>query len=293
MQITLGPLLYYWPRETTLAFYQAVAASAVDRVYLGETVCTKRRELTAADYLAVADMLQQAGKEVVLSTLALISDAAELDQLEPLLQSGMLIEANDIGVVQRCRELGRSFVAGPALNVYNKATIEVLLNAGMVRWLPPVELPRQQLATLLSDCETAGLRDRFEVELFTWGYLPLAYSARCFTARSENRPKDACKKCCINYPEGRTVVSQDSTELLRLNGIQSQSAKRQNLLAELGNWHGLIDGVRLSLSTPDLAPIELARQQRQQPQPLALSSDECNGYWFGEAGMSAVAPLGQ
>lgn len=288
MQLTLGPLLYYWPRPTTLAFYQQLATSPIDRVYLGETICTKRKELSAADYLQLADELQQAGKEVVLSTLALISDRAELDQLEPLLASGMLIEANDLGVVQRCHELGRPFVAGPALNVYNIDTLQVLLETGMVRWVPPVELPRRQLALLLSQAEERGLRQRFEVELFGWGYLPLAYSARCFTARSENRPKDRCEKCCIHYPEGRVVTAQDGTALLRLNGIQTQSAKRSNLLAEMDSWRGAIDGVRLSLSEPDLAIIAAAATHRQTPGSWPLADDECNGYWLGEAGMQRL-----
>ncbi len=288
MKYALGPLLYFWNKTDTQAFYDAARHSEADIVYLGETVCSKRRELKLGDWLELAHGLRQAGKEVVLSTLALISDRAELDQLEPLLASGMLIEANDLGVVQRSHELGRPFVAGPALNVYNIDTLQVLLEAGMVRWVPPVELPRRQLALLLSQAEERGLRQRFEVELFGWGYLPLAYSARCFTARSENRPKDRCEKCCINYPEGRVVTAQDGTDLLRLNGIQTQSAKRANLLPELNSWRGEIEGVRLSLAQPDTAIIAAAAAQRQHPAAWPLTADECNGYWLGEAGMQRL-----
>jgi hypothetical protein len=35
MRLALEPISYYWPRETVLAFYRAVALSAVDVVYLG------------------------------------------------------------------------------------------------------------------------------------------------------------------------------------------------------------------------------------------------------------------
>jgi collagenase-like PrtC family protease len=45
MKIALGPLQYYWPRETVLAFYREVAGWPVDTVYLGETVCSRRREV--------------------------------------------------------------------------------------------------------------------------------------------------------------------------------------------------------------------------------------------------------
>ena len=34
LKLALGPLLYYWPREKVMAFYEEVAASPVDIVYL-------------------------------------------------------------------------------------------------------------------------------------------------------------------------------------------------------------------------------------------------------------------
>ncbi len=45
MQFSLGPILYYWPKAEVEAFYQAAADSQADVIYLGETVCAKRREL--------------------------------------------------------------------------------------------------------------------------------------------------------------------------------------------------------------------------------------------------------
>ncbi len=60
--ITLGPLLYYWPRHTVQAFYREVAASAVDVVYLGETVCLRRHVLRPADWLEIAAELAAAAR---------------------------------------------------------------------------------------------------------------------------------------------------------------------------------------------------------------------------------------
>ena len=49
MKIALGPLQYYWPRDKVFAFYDAMAATPVDIVYLGETVCSRRHELRQSD----------------------------------------------------------------------------------------------------------------------------------------------------------------------------------------------------------------------------------------------------
>ena len=45
MKYALGPVLYYWPKIETEAFYQAANDSDADIIYMGETVCTKRREM--------------------------------------------------------------------------------------------------------------------------------------------------------------------------------------------------------------------------------------------------------
>ena len=43
MKYSLGPVLYYWPKETLEDFYQQAANSSADVIYLGEAVCSKRR----------------------------------------------------------------------------------------------------------------------------------------------------------------------------------------------------------------------------------------------------------
>ena len=49
MQLSLGPILTYWPRAQVLRFYEDVAASQVNIVYLGEAVCSRRHELRLPD----------------------------------------------------------------------------------------------------------------------------------------------------------------------------------------------------------------------------------------------------
>jgi len=71
VKLALGPLQYYWPRDTIIDFYDSIAAAAVDIVYLGETVCSRRHELRLADWMAIGEKLEAAGKEVVLSSQVL------------------------------------------------------------------------------------------------------------------------------------------------------------------------------------------------------------------------------
>lgn len=288
MKYALGPVLYFWPKTQMDAFYQAASHSDADIIYLGETVCSKRRELKLADWLELARMLSASGKEVVLSTMALLEAPSEVAQLRRLVDNGEFrIEANDLAGVTLAAERQLPFVAGPALNCYNAHTLKILHQKGMQRWCMPVELSRDWLSNLLTQCEELGIRDTFEVEVFSYGYLPLAYSARCFTARAENLPKDECATCCINYPNGRQIYSQEQQKVFTLNGIQTQSGYCYNLGNELHAMHGLVDSVRLSpLGLDTLDMLRRFRANEQGRQPLALTqSQECNGYWKALAGL--------
>ncbi|WP_213715455.1 U32 family peptidase [Cedecea lapagei] len=288
MKYSLGPVLYYWPKETLEKFYQAAAKSRADVIYLGEAVCSKRRATKVGDWLDMAKMLAGQGKQVVLSTLALVQAPSELGELKRYVENGdFLIEANDIGSVNMAAERKLPFVTGHALNCYNAVTLRLLLKQGMTRWCMPVELSRDWLANMLNQCDELGIRDKFEVEVLSYGHLPLAYSARCFTARSEDRAKDECETCCIKYPNGRDMRSQEQQQVFVLNGIQTMSGYVYNLGNELTSMKGLVDIVRLSpmgLGTLDILNAFRANENGSAPLPLANRSD-CNGYWRRVAGL--------
>ena len=57
MKYSLGPVLYYWPKETLEDFYQQAATSSADVIYLGEAVCSKRRATKVGDWLEMAKTL--------------------------------------------------------------------------------------------------------------------------------------------------------------------------------------------------------------------------------------------
>lgn len=290
MKFSLGPVLYYWPKATMQSFYQQAAASNVDIVYLGETVCPKRCELRLSDYLEIANQLREAGKQVVLSTMTLLESPADLRSLKRSCDNGeFIIEANDMGAIGLLQERQLPFVAGASINCYNHQTLVHLINLGMQRWLMPVELSRDWLASLLQQPEVMAVRNRFEMEVFSFGYLPLAWSARCFTARSENRAKDDCALCCIKYPEGRAVTTQEGKRLFTLNGIQTQSGDRYNLVNELHSMNGFVDVVRLSPEIDGTFDwLEKFRNAYNNNTRTPLDEIDCNGYWHKIAGIKSI-----
>ncbi|HKE93453.1 MAG TPA: U32 family peptidase [Povalibacter sp.] len=291
MKLAVGPLLYLWERNAVLEFYASLRESPVDIVYLGEVVCSKRRPLQREDWSDVARMLTEAGKQVVISTLALIEAESELAALARTIgTSGGLFEANDYAAVE-CAA-GRPFVAGPHLNVYNAATLDLLVRRGARRWVAPVELPLATVATL-----AASHREDLQVEVFAYGRLPLAFSARCFTARAHDRAKDDCGFICGDYPDGITLYTREDQPFLTLNGIQTQSAAVQNLHSHVGVLRdGGVNVLRLSPQSRDfLAVVDAfrgaieAQSSPAIPAPF-LPGDYCDGYLDGAAGMSNATP---
>ena len=286
MKLSLGPLQYFWPRERTLAFYRAAADWPVDILYVGETVCSKRRELGTGDWIALARDLVACGKQVVLSSLALVEAESEIGALKRLVANGDLtIEANDLSAVQLCRERKVPFVGGPSLNVYNHRALELLVEDGLCRWVPGVEYGH----ALLRELRDAAAADGFampEVELIAFGRLPLAYSARCFTARALDLAKDECGFRCIDYPDGLPLATRDGRPFLRINGIQVQGEEITDLGPELAQVRELgVDVLRLYPQAEGMASVvahfDLARRSALPPPPIGHR----NGYWHGEPGM--------
>lgn len=290
MKLALGAIQYYWPRQTVLDFYQQMAELPLDIIYLGETVCAKRKLMRTADWLALARELKSAGKQVVLSTLTLLEADSDQKTLQKICENGeFMVEANDIAAIQLLR--GKAFVSGSAINLYNVHSLKKLLDLGLKRWVLPLELSRDTLKAI-----QAQRPAELETEVFVYGKLPLAYSARCFTARAHNLPKDDCAYRCLDYPDGLSMKTQEKTEFLSLNGIQTQSSQSTHLLPYLDELQQLnVDVLRLSPQSQQMDKIiktyhACLQGQQSIADGLAkiahlITGGSCDGYWLGEAGM--------
>ncbi|MES2319339.1 MAG: U32 family peptidase [Pseudomonadota bacterium] len=291
LKLALGPVLTYWPRDTMMAFYEMVAHSAVDIVYLGETVCSRRHELRLPDWLELADRLAAAGKEVVLSTQALLESGADLATLRKLTGNGRhAVEANDIGAVH-LMDGTLPWVAGPHLNLYNEDSAALMAQLGARRWVAPLEMGRDGVA-LMHQARLPGM----ETEVFAYGRMPLAFSARCFTARQRNLGKDNCQFSCLEHPDGLSLRTRDAEEFLVLNGTQIQSDRVCNLLACMDEMAAMgVHVVRISPQASDTGAVialfdavrrgVLGASEAQELLDPLMPAQGCDGYWFGQPGM--------
>lgn len=291
MKLSIGPVMYFWEREAVFDFYRAAAEGAADIVCLGEVVCSKRRLVKPADWLAIGRELEQSGKQVVLSSLTLIEAASESSATRKLCENtDFLVEANDASAIHYLSSAGKPFVTGPSVNVYNHRTLSLLSRLGLKRWVLPVELGLNALAEL----QEKRPQD-VETEVFAFGRLPLAWSARCYTARSENLPKDDCRFKCLDHPDGRLLTTREGQDFLVLNGTQTQSALTHQALSDYTALERLgVDVLRISPQATGTAQVVELFDAVRRGRPVddldgrlaeLAPGGVCNGYLHQQPGM--------
>jgi collagenase-like PrtC family protease len=253
-KLTLGPLLFHWKPEQRRDLYFRIADEApIDCVYLGEVVCSKREPIYYDDLPEIIERLSAGGKQVVLSTLALITSERELNAIGERCDGKLMIEANDVASISLLK--GIPHVTGPFINVFNEATLDYLVGQGATRVNLPVELSGTAIATL-------AVHSPVETEVLAFGRQPLSISMRCYHSRAYGLHKDSCQFVCETDPDGLAASQLDGNPLLRVNGTQTMSHGYAVLLDELAAMQAAgVTHFRLSPQMVDMVRVaELYRE---------------------------------
>jgi collagenase-like PrtC family protease len=254
MSLTLGPLMYHWPAGRRHDFYARIADEApVDCVHVGEVVCSKRAAFTDPDLPKLIDRLRGAGKQVVLSTLALVTSQREIDAIAANAETGLLVEANDVSCIHALA--GRPHVVGPLVNIFNEDALAYVIRLGACRIAPPPEVSEAGMAIF------ARHAPQIDIEATVFGRQTLSVAARCYHARSRGLHRDTCKFVCEQDPDGMPVQTLDGQDFIAVNGTQTMSHGYVALLGDLARLVGL--GVRRFRLTPqDIDMVAVARLYR-------------------------------
>lgn len=298
MKLALGPVLFDWKKEDLLRFYDEVADMSVDRVYLGEVVCVKKKGLSVKEIEETGRKLEKAGKEVVISSLAVVSNEDELKLVRNMASLPFAIEANDMSVfnivnppippLAKRGKWGFEVIAGPHITTYNAPSIEFLKSIGIKKVVFPVELSRDSVSYCIRNTDV-------DAEVFAHGKAPLAFSWRCYTSRKYGLNKSNCQYHCTQHPDGMLLKTIDGESTFTVNGTSVLSALTYTLVEVIEDLQSIgVHALRISPQYQHtkkivdvfkkrldgiIGPEEgLAMLQETSPQGF------CNGWYFGMAG---------
>ncbi|WP_296713288.1 U32 family peptidase [Rhodoblastus sp.] len=290
---TLGPLQFNWSAAAFADFYARIADEApVDRVVIGESVCSKREPFYADRIPAAIERLERGGKSVVLASLALVTlDRERRAARELFEQTQHEVEIDDLTLMNFVRP-ETSFSIGPLVNVYNEATLGFLARQGARRFCLPPELPFASVEVLVAAANVNGAA----VEVWAYGRIPLAISGRCYHARAHGLSKDSCRFVCEKDLDGLAVRTLEGAEFLAVNGVQTLSHKYGNLIGDLDRLaQAGVKSLRLSPHSGDFVAVTrafaaTASGEISPEDGLALlrqaapEAEFSNGFLFGDCG---------
>jgi len=297
MEITLGPVLFDWSKEDFHKFYDSVCDMPVDRVYVGEVVCVKKKGMGLKDIDAVAEKLDKAGKKVVLSTLGVMSSEKEIALARALVGRQYTVEANDMGVFNMVesdeRFKDKDITAGPLIINYNKETINIMEDMGVTRVVFPVELSKESIVHGMEGSKS------MTYEIFAHGKAPLAFSWKCYTLKSYGLLRGQCENQCALDPDGMEIKTMEGVPTFTINGTSILSAFTYNLVEYVEDIKEAgINAIRISPHYEHTAKIVDVYRKRIDgkltgEEGMALLKDTspqgfCNGYYLGSAGKDYI-----
>ncbi|MEK6790764.1 MAG: U32 family peptidase [Deltaproteobacteria bacterium] len=296
MELTLGPVLFEWKKDALLSFYAEAASMPVDRVYIGEAVCVKKRGLGFDELRSVVSQLEKAGKKVVLSSLAVISNEEELEFTRRLIALHPSIEANDMSIMNMADAKKIEVFAGPHITTYNGPSIEFLKDAGVRHVTFPVEMSRESMSYCVRETGISS-------EVFAHGKAPLAFSWRCYTSRAHGLDKTSCKHHCAMYPDGMELKTLEGKPIFTIAGTSILSADVYTLIDFVEDLREIgVAALRISPQYKNTAAVvqtfrkrldgDISAEEAVQTLREASTGGFCNGWYAGKAGSALIEASG-
>ena len=211
-------VLFHWPKEQIVDFYARLADEApVERVVLGELVCSKRlpfyeQALPDGDRAAAT-----AGKRVAMTSLALPTLPRERAAARELFRSASRSTQRPLGALGAADD--QRVLDRPADQRLQRGDARLSRPPGARRFAAARVAFRVSSRSLPSAASRAGVA----VEVWAFGRAPLAISARCYS-RARSRTCEGFMPVCLwrgsRRPAVRTV---DGRDFLAINGVQTLS----------------------------------------------------------------------
>lgn len=296
-KLTLGPVPFNWNPSDWRDFYFRIAdESAIDDVYVGEVICSKRSLLVDDLYPAVVQRLTAAGKRVILSTLAMVFLSNDRATIAQLCASPALVEANDVSALFHLR--GRPHHVGPFVNVYNERALDVMVRMGAENVCLPAEVPADVIERICHRARSTGTT----IEVQSFGRMSLALSGRCYHARAHGKTRDGCQFVCDREQDGMVISTLDEAPFLVVNGSQVLSYTWLTLLGVIGALKRAgVTRFRLAPHSCDMVQVSsifrrvvdgaLAEDEGFAELVAAVpDADFANGFYFGQPGHSWTTP---
>lgn len=219
MRISLGPAPLSLGRGRLLKFYKAAVKNRFDDFYIGEVSCLERGAKSKDLLLDIARLIKDSGKNLFISTYALVTKMNQIEDARDLLQYADGLEVNNLAFLEL--HFDKDLIAGSFLNIYNWQSANYLAGLGFKRALLPQELTSESIIDIAKNSE-------LEVEIVFRGRKTLAISRRCYYLRALDLNDDECKMNCFERPDGLTL-----NELFRINGKEILSEEIHSLDGEL------------------------------------------------------------
>ncbi len=301
VRLNIGPNLFNWQPEIWRDYYFEIADEApIDRVFLGEVICSKRAPLFYPYLDEVVERLEKSGKQIIFSTLAQISSNIDRRLVkQQASRKNSLIEANDISALTYLKN--KEHFIGSYINCYNKNALEFFAKNGAINICLNPEMPKSSILELSKSANKLGVD--LEVQIF--GRIGLALSARCYHARAHNRTKDSCKFICDIDADGMDLTTLKGQKFLAINGIQTMSYNYLNLVNEIEEL--LAMGIRnFRISPHSKGTIKIAKifralidnkisaqEANAKLKKMDLGAPFSNGFYHALAGHIWKEPLGK